>query len=353
MDVGLILGDVSTDFAPRDHLAALLRQVEAAQRNGIRMIVMGHHYVYGDLRWLQPIPTLARLSAMLDPSVRIATMTVQAPLVHPIALAEELATLDILSDGRLTIGVGAGYREAEFIALGIPFSERFGRLTESLELMKRLWSEKVVSHHGRYYDIGEVLPHIQPTQQPHPPIWVGAMRDQGVRRSARLADAWPITPDLSLIEMIRLLAVYEDERLRVGKPLPKHPIRREMVPATTTSAAYERFEAMAKTRLMAYAQRSLASRDETEIASSFRAIAEREAFVGTPAEIVAKVESLARIAPVDQIIVRAQWPGMDSDAVVAYLDELGRDVIPALASIQSVDQVDRTLLDEQAGSAQR
>ena len=66
MEIGVILGDVRTTVSPRDHLDLLLRQVEAAQRNGLTYITIGHHYLYGDLRWLQPVPTLARLAAELD-----------------------------------------------------------------------------------------------------------------------------------------------------------------------------------------------------------------------------------------------------------------------------------------------
>ena len=99
MEIGVILGDVHGSLSPRDHLDALLRQVEAAQRAGMTYLTIGHHYVYGDYRWLQPIPTLARLAAELDDGIRLGTTVLQTPLVHPIALAEDLATLDILSRG--------------------------------------------------------------------------------------------------------------------------------------------------------------------------------------------------------------------------------------------------------------
>ena len=83
MEIGVILGDVRTTVSPRDHLDLLLRQVEAAQRNGLTYITIGHHYLYGDLRWLQPVPTLARLAAELNDDVTLATTIIQAPLYHP------------------------------------------------------------------------------------------------------------------------------------------------------------------------------------------------------------------------------------------------------------------------------
>ena len=131
MEIGVILGDVRTSVSPRDHLDQLLRQVEAAQRNGLTYVTIGHHYLYGDLRWLQPVPTLARLAAELDEHVTLATTIIQAPLYHPVALAEELATLDIMSR-RAVAGVGAGYRSDEFTALGVDFTQRFAMLDESV-----------------------------------------------------------------------------------------------------------------------------------------------------------------------------------------------------------------------------
>ena len=341
MEIGVILGDVRTTVSPRDHLDLLLRQVEAAQRNGLTYITIGHHYLYGDLRWLQPVPTLARLAAELNDDVTLATTIIQAPLYHPVALAEELATLDIMSRGRLVVGVGAGYRSDEFTALGVDFADRFAMLDESVALMKRLWTEDHVTHTGRFWQLDDARPHIQPWQEPHPPLWVGAMGPVGVRRSARLGDGWPVTPETKIPDMVRLFSLYEDERERLGKPQVRHPLRREIVPAATTDAAFERFEYMAKERLVAYAQRQLATRDAGELTSSFREVAAKETFIGTPDECVAQIRELAAVVPIDPILVRAQWPHLTGDEVVAYLDDLGRDIVPAVREIEPVGRVVR------------
>jgi len=341
VEIGVILGDVRTTVSPRDHLDLLLRQVEAAQRNGLTYITIGHHYLYGDLRWLQPVPTLARLAAELNDDVTLATTIIQAPLYHPVALAEELATLDIMSRGRLVVGVGAGYRSDEFTALGVDFADRFAMLNESVALMKRLWTEDHVTHTGRFWPLEDARPHIQPWQTPHPRLWVGAMGPVGVRRSARLGDGWPVTPETKIPDMVRLLSLYEDERERLGKPQVRHPLRREIVPAATTDAAFERFEYMAKERLVAYAQRQLATRDAGELTSSFREVAAKETFIGTPDECVAQIRELAAVVPIDPILVRAQWPHLTGDEVVAYLDDLGRDIVPAVREIEPVARVVR------------
>jgi alkanesulfonate monooxygenase SsuD/methylene tetrahydromethanopterin reductase-like flavin-dependent oxidoreductase (luciferase family) len=343
MDLGVILGDVAGTVPPREHLDALLRQVEAAQRAGLRYVTIGQHFVYGDLRWLQPIPTLARIAAELDDDVTLATTIVQVPLYHPVMLAEELATLDVMTRGRLVVGAGAGYRREEFDALGVRFEDRFAMLDEGLGLVRRLWTEDVVDHEGRFWSLRGARPHLRCWQQPHPLVWVGAMSETGVRRAARLGDGWPVTPETRVPRMLALMAIFEDERDRLGLAHVRHPLRREVVPARTTDDAYRRFETMAKERLLAYAQRRLTTRDAGELASSFREVARQEAFVGTPDECVAQIAGLAARAPIGPVLVRAQWPGMDGDAVVAYLEDLGRDIVPAVRAITSVDRVDRVV----------
>ncbi len=265
----------------------------------------------------------------------------QIPLYHPVMLAEDLATLDILARGRFVLGAGAGYREDEFTALGVDFSQRFAMFEESIGIMKQMWTEDVVSFQGKFWSLLEGHTHIQPYQDPHPPIWIGAMKDHGVRRSARLGDGWPITPETRGPEMVRLLSLYEDERTRVGRPQIKHPLRREIIPAATTDAAFARFEFMAKERLLTYANRQLATRSADELSSEFREVARKETFIGTPDECVAQIAEMAAVVPIDPILVRAQWPHMTGDQVVEYLDDLGRDIVPAVADITSVDRVIR------------
>ena len=97
MKFGMLIGDVPREVDPLEQLDGILRQVEAGQRNGLSHFVIGHHFLYGDLRWLQPIPLLARLAGEIDEHVRLGMSVLLAPLYNPIVLAEELATLDIVT----------------------------------------------------------------------------------------------------------------------------------------------------------------------------------------------------------------------------------------------------------------
>ena len=332
MDLGVIIGDVPTTVTPRQHLDHLLAQVDAAQRAGVRYITIGQHYLYGDHRWLQPIPTLARLAAEVSADTRLVTTVVLLPLYHPVALAEDLATLDILSAGRLIVGVGLGYRTVEYRNLGVPFGERVARFEEGLSLVKRLWTEPHVEHHGRFFDV-DGSPHLQPWQQPHPPVWVGAQTEAGVRRSARLGERWPIGPNATPDDVERLLGVYVEERRRIGLPVGLQPIRRDVAFGTSRPDAFDGFLDRAKVRFEAYAaneHRAIETRGSVE--ESLRA----QLVYGTVDDCIEDVTALAARLPVDPLIVRPHWPGMSSDEVVAYIDRVG-DLADGLRPVRPVD----------------
>jgi alkanesulfonate monooxygenase SsuD/methylene tetrahydromethanopterin reductase-like flavin-dependent oxidoreductase (luciferase family) len=322
---GLILGDVPTSTDPREHFEGLLRQVHAATAAGFTLLSMGQHYVYGETRWLQPIPTLARLAAEVGPDVQLATTVLIAPLFHPVALAEDLATLDIVTEGRLVVGLGLGYRREEFEALHVPFGERVRRFEELVTTMRLLWTQPEVTTDGPSWPLDHVTPHLYPRQRPAPPMWIGAHAPTGVRRSARLGDAWPISPRMPLDEVRLLLREYFEYRDRFGRPRGPQPIRREIVLGSSREDAAERFTARTRQRFATYSARG---RDTVPGAGGDELAA---AIVGTPSSVRAQLQELASSLPVDPVIVRAQWPGMSVGEIEDYLTELGEEVVRPLA----------------------
>ena len=147
-------------------------------------------------------------------------------------LAEEIATLDVVTEGRLVFGAGLGYRPEEFDYLGVPYKERAGRFDESLELMTRLWTEETVTFHGKYWTLEDVHPHLFPVQKPHPPIWIGAHAIPGVRRAAKYGDAYACPPETPKDEVARRYAIVRDGFEARGKTFaaaaaPQLPRRRQ------------------------------------------------------------------------------------------------------------------------------
>ena len=165
-----------------------------AEALGFDRITTGEHLMDGN----PPRPTVLGLPAMAAAagatrSLRIMTGIVIVPLYHPVMLAKLVATVDVVSGGRLDFGIGiSGQRgtKVEFDAVGISVRTRGRRTNEMLDVMKRLWTEEHVSHDGDFFKFEDVTLLPQPVQKPHPPIWVSGRSDAAMRRAALQGDGW-------------------------------------------------------------------------------------------------------------------------------------------------------------------
>ena len=140
------------------------------------------------------LTTMAALACKTD-RIKIGTVPLIAALRNPVLLAHSLATLDVISRGRISVAASvagtAEYNEREFVACGVPFHQKAGRLSEAIVLMRRLWSEKSFAFEGRYYQFEEIGVLPKPIQKPGIPIWIAAAKnDNALRRVAKLADGW-------------------------------------------------------------------------------------------------------------------------------------------------------------------
>ncbi|MDG2121842.1 MAG: LLM class F420-dependent oxidoreductase, partial [Actinomycetota bacterium] len=122
--------------------------------------------------------------------IKLGTSVLVAPYRAPLSDARQFATVDVLSGGRLLLGVGAGWMQEEFDALGIPFPERGKRTVECIEIYKRSWQDDFVSFDGDYYSFSDVSMDPKPSQKPHPPIIYGGMSPLGARRAAAYCDGF-------------------------------------------------------------------------------------------------------------------------------------------------------------------
>jgi probable F420-dependent oxidoreductase len=200
------------------HLPEFAQQAEAL---GFERVTMGEHVMDGD----PPRPThlalpMAAAAAGSTRHLRVMTGIVIAPLYHPVLLAKLVTTVDVVSNGRLDFGIGiSGQRETrvEFDAVGVPVQTRGRRTNEMLAVMKRLWTETRVTHHGDFFDFEDVTLVPQPVQQPHPPIWVAGRSEAAMRRAAVTGDGW--YPYLFTLQRLRAsneaVRRYADEAGRV------------------------------------------------------------------------------------------------------------------------------------------
>jgi probable F420-dependent oxidoreductase len=136
-----------------------------------------------------PLMTLAFLAAHTS-RIRLGTAVLNMPFTTPIALAKQTATLDVLSGGRLDVGLGLGWAREEYAATGAPYDRRGARAEEFLACLTALWTEEVVDFRGSFHTVTSAYVDPKPQQRPHPPLLLGGAAEPALRRAGRLADGW-------------------------------------------------------------------------------------------------------------------------------------------------------------------
>ena len=145
--------------------------------------------IVGDVPILEPVTLLSHLAAITR-RVRLGTSVMVAPLRNPVQLAKSLGTLDHVSGGRLTVGLGLGGQPNDVAPFGIAPERRVRRFVEIIEVMKTLWTEQAAEYRGEFWQLEGARMEPKPVQQPHPPIWLGARHLRALRRAVRHADGW-------------------------------------------------------------------------------------------------------------------------------------------------------------------
>ena len=162
-----------------------INQAALAESLGYDEIWLTEHHFCED-GWAPSLLPIASAIAMKTTTIRIGTFVILLPLgKHPLQVVEDATTVDIISKGRLDLGLGLGYRVPEYAGYGIPREERAGRMDEGLEIIQKAWREDTFSFSGNYYKLENVSLMPKPVQQPHPPIWNAVMGKKPADRAAR------------------------------------------------------------------------------------------------------------------------------------------------------------------------
>jgi alkanesulfonate monooxygenase SsuD/methylene tetrahydromethanopterin reductase-like flavin-dependent oxidoreductase (luciferase family) len=312
----------------------LLEQVRLARDLGFHSISASQHYLASPFQYLQPIPLLARIAAESG-AMTLITNILLLPLYHPVDLAEQLATLDVICSGRLICGVGLGYRDLEYAVFGVERATRVSRFEEALTLMQRLWTEDEVSFAGRHFRLDHARMTLKPLQRPHPPIWIAASSDAGIRRAARLGDAWTIAGHATLATLTQQVQLYRDTLQALGKPFPaEFPLSKELYIAPDRQTAVREAQPYLEAKYRAYAQwgqdRELPP-SET-FSRPFEALAHERFILGNPADCIAQICAHQKQLGITHMKFRIHWPGMPHDLVMRTIRLLGEKVLPAFSS---------------------
>jgi probable F420-dependent oxidoreductase len=140
-------------------------------------------------RSLDPFVTLTAAAATTT-TLRLGFGIMLLPQRDPITTAKAIASLDVVSGGRVEVGIGAGWNVPEIENHGTPFGKRFGVMRERAEAMKAIWTEDEASYHGRYVNFDHIMSWPKPAQKPHPPLWIGGLGEKVIDRVLRYGDGW-------------------------------------------------------------------------------------------------------------------------------------------------------------------
>ena len=184
------------NFGPGVNPEYLKRWVQLSESLGYHLIMTSDHIgITPDVQSRYPAPFYEPISLLgwlagTTKDIEIGTTVMIVPYRNVLEIARACANIDQLSGGRLILGVGIGWAQQEFQALGVPFKSRGAITNEYLEALKLLWTQDVASYQGRFVSFENVQTAPRPVRSPHPPIWVGGPSDAAMRRTVLYGDAW-------------------------------------------------------------------------------------------------------------------------------------------------------------------
>ena len=277
---------------------------------------------------LQTPQTISVLSKLIDVSgdMQVGTSILILPLYHPVHIAEEFATLDHMSGGRLVLGVGAGYRNNEMAAFGIDKGQRFRRMAESVQLIREFWKGERVSHSGDFFAIEDEEISVKPYQVGGPQIWFGAGNDRSIRRAARDGDGWIIpgnSPKEGWFE--RAIGIHDEELAAAGKVREgrDYPIILSVYVDSDTERAQERARPHLESEYFSYSEYPQLSFQRER----FEFLWENRFVIGDP-DHVAKRLSWFKSLGVNHVLARMSWLGFPHALTMSSLELFAKEVMP-------------------------
>tara|TARA_B100000686_G_scaffold259597_1_gene272107 strand:+ start:13 stop:1050 length:1038 start_codon:yes stop_codon:yes gene_type:complete len=301
---------------------------------GFTGICAGMHYAAYPLQMLQQIPFLCRIAAEA-PNCRMISGIVLLSLHKPLDIAEQLATLDVMTGGKVVFGAGLGYREIEFNGFGTTQAERGPRLEENLNAVLRLWTEDNVTLKGSHFELNDVTLSVKPVQEPHPPVWLGANADSAVRRAARLGDTWFINPHQTMSTISRQLELYRSELDAADKPFPKElPLMRETFVANSREEAMRQARPFLEAKYKAYhqwGQDKAMPEGDNDLSLDFDELLKDRFLFGSPDEVAEQIIGYNRNLGVNSFVLGMQWLGMPHNQVTDAMHLFAEEVMPVVS----------------------
>ncbi len=317
--------------------AGHVEQIRLAREVGFDGVAMGNHLSYGETVWFPTLETLMRIAPEAE-GMKMASCVLILPLYHPLLVAQQAALLDIVSGGRFTLGVAPGWQQDEFKVLGIDFKTRMSRFRESVELIRRVYTEKGITFNGKHFNTEDLTLVLQPLQKPRPPMWFGGSVEPAIKRAAELTDTalgdtWVASAHLHTSVIAGQANLYRESLDKLGKPQPKElPLLRNIVVAPDKETAIREAGPYLAASYKVFGEWGVFS----EVAGLGKQTLELEELLadriilGSPEQVTEQLLELAEATGFQRLITRIQWVGMEQRIVLRTIELLGTKVLPAL-----------------------
>ncbi len=310
-----------------------VEEIRAGEEIGLDSVFISEHHFVENGFFPSPLIALGFVAAQTS-RIKLGPGVLLLPLYDPIHVAEDCAVLDVISGGRVILGVGQGYRPEEFSAFGRELRDRPALLREGATLIRRLWTEPTVTYRGRHFHADGVALRPQPVQSP-PPIWVAAKKRKAVELAAEVGDGWfadPITP-LSIIRENR--GCWERALAKAGVPRAERTFAyyREFFVAPDDATAWRIGREPMMTGYRNYLRWGHLVDEEgrpipPEREDVLEDLVKQRFTLGGPARCLADVAMLRETLGIDCLVMKAKFPGLSHANVMDSIRRFGEYVLP-------------------------
>ena len=315
----------------------LLNEGIEAERAGFDGLFLPERHHRTETMFPPPLVMLAAYAVRMQ-RVDLGTFVLQPPYYNPMHLAEDVAMIDLMSKGRVILGVGLGYHPDYFQLFAAPYKERFSRFEESLEILRKAWSShERFSYHGKRYHFDDILLTPKPYQPGGPPLWIGAAYPEAIKRAGRLGDAWGILPFWDPIPKLKEQATLYRETAAAHGRAPRVVLMRDGWVAPTRQEAEQVFGPLwVEEMLFYYRWKLLTPNDEFQSEADFTVEKLKKYLVmGSPQECIEQIEMWTEVVGADYLIMRFRLPmGPAPERVVECIRQFGAEVIPHVKNVK-------------------
>ncbi len=307
-----------------------LEEVARGEEIGFDSVWMEEHHSVVNHYWPSPLPVLAGFATRTS-KVLLGTDILVAPFYHPVRLAEDVAMLDVMSNGRFVLGAAIGYKPDEFALYGAGLERRGARFEEQLAIMTGLWTQESFAFKGTYYTVeGKLEPKL--VTKPHPPVWIGGWGEITLRRAATLADNWLPGPTADLGRLLDGKKQFLANRAAAGRsaPITEWPLTRDVIIADTDTQARE----LAERHIMISYRKEYAGGwkhpfIDASIATDLDALMKNRFLIGGPDQVIKALTPFVTEYGMTHLICRLFFPGMPHAHIMRELELIAREVMPA------------------------